>query len=116
MFSIVFIDLVIQGGSLGLIVTFLLGIKFDIILRRISVNVLACQFVSGFPLRTSDQGKLDIERRINVILALSKCYIFLSKEGRDGIWNSCDNTLFDGDRDWQGTVACHFQLHNWVGQ
>ena len=37
-------------------------------------------------MKTSDQGKLDTERQINVMLALAKCHIFLSKEGRGGRW------------------------------
>ena len=42
-FSIVFSGLVIQGESRGTIVLISLGIKFDIIFKKFSVNVLTCQ-------------------------------------------------------------------------
>ena len=67
----VFIGFVIHGGFLGFTVMVSFGIKFVIMLRRISVKVSACQFGSEFLFRTSDHGKQDIQRGIRVIFALS---------------------------------------------
>ena len=47
------------------------GIKFAIMLRRISVKVSACQFGSGVLFKTSDHGKQDKQCRIREIFALS---------------------------------------------
>ena len=38
----------IQGGSLGLVVTILFGMKVDIMLRKVLLKNLTCQFGSGF--------------------------------------------------------------------
>ena len=65
----VFIGLVIHGRFVGFTVMVSFGIMFVIMLKRIPVKVLACQFGSGFSLGTVDQGKVDIGRQISGIFA-----------------------------------------------
>ena len=56
--SIVLIDLVIQGASLGITLNTFLGMKLDMILRNILVKDFTCQFGSSFNLKCLYQGKL----------------------------------------------------------
>ena len=76
--------LVIQGGSRGtnLLVSF--GMKFDIIFKKMSVNVLTCQLGSLLILRCWSQGKLVMLLLMAAVFALLKCQMFFSSGGGEG--------------------------------
>ena len=68
-----------------MIVLISLGIEFDIIFKKISVNVLTCQLGSGLRLKCWSQGKLDIPLWIAAVFAFLYCHNFLSNRGGGGI-------------------------------
>ena len=52
--------------------------KFDIMFKKVSVNVLTCHLGSVLTLRCCRQGKLVMLLLIAAEFALLKCHIFLS--------------------------------------
>ena len=83
--SIVFNGLVIQGGSRGTNLLISFGMKFDIMFKKVSVNVLTCQLGLVLMLRCGCHAKLAMLLLTAAEFALLKCQIFLSNGKGGGI-------------------------------